>query len=334
MSWSDDQGYSADLVTHGTVRWNEDYSDVVSISPGGSLEVSTRGGGHHAHVEIAPGESGLARSMAIDGVSRAWDAAWFASFAEELDRHTGFAAGARFPALYRERGAAGVLAHVATLRSDLAMREYLSRLIDADPLEEKATLGILDQVERLNGGYEISQVLIALAGKSRLSTEAERAAYLRACSRIRGDYERSRTLRPLLDRSDLSPALVRDVLGAIAAIGGNYEKAESMVALAQRYAADAPEYLKVAATISGGYEHARVLKALIAAEKLDEPSQIEVIRQTARLGEYETSMVLIALAQRTQPSGAALREYEAAAGRLGEYARDQTLAALHRVPRR
>jgi hypothetical protein len=333
LSWSDDQA-SADVVIHGEVRWNADFTDVESISDGGSIEMSIRKPGHRTRAEIVADPGGLSRTLTVDGATRAWDPAWFTSFLDELDRHTAFAVEARFPSLYREKGARGVLDRVASNGSDYAASRYLMRLIDADPLDEPTTLAVLDQLSRFTGDYETAQALVALAAKAHLASDAERAAYLKVCNKLRGDYERSRVLRALTDRADLSPALVKDVLASIAGIRGDYEESENLVALTQRLAPDAREFLAAAATVSGAYEHARVLKALVAAETLDERAQIEVVHQTARLGDYESSQVLIALAQRAPPTGEALREYEAAANRLGDYSRGQVLAALHPPARR
>lgn len=70
--------------------------------------------------------------------------------------------------------------------------------------------------------------------------------------------------------------------------------------------------------------------ALIAAESLDGPSRIELIRQAARLGDYESAEVLVSLTRHEKLTGDALHEYESAAKRLGEYSRNRVLAALHR----
>jgi hypothetical protein len=70
--------------------------------------------------------------------------------------------------------------------------------------------------------------------------------------------------------------------------------------------------------------------ALIASQRLDARNQVEVIHQAARLGDYESAEVLLALSRRESLSGDALREYESAAKRLGDFSRNRVLAALHR----
>jgi hypothetical protein len=329
MSWSDERR-SAEVVIHGDVRWNDDATDVISISRGGSIEISTHADGHLTHVEILPAEAGLQRTLLVDGASRSWDARWFADFLLDLDRRTAFAAEARFPRMFRERGAKGVIEWAASLQSDYARRRYLTLLVEADPLAEPTAIAVLQQAEKLSGDYDRAELILAVAGKARLETDAEREAFLHACEGIKGDYEHARVLHALVDQPKLSPALSRAALASAALIRGDYEKASVLVALAERHAPDAREYLKAAWSLSGDYERSRALKALIAAESLDGPAQIETIHQAARLGDYESAEVLVALSARQSLGGDALKEFEKAAKRLGDYSRNRVLASLHR----
>jgi hypothetical protein len=330
MSWSDDNHRSADVVIHGEVRWNDDATDVVWISRGGSLEISTQAEGHRTHVEILPKDSGLQRTLLVEGTPRAWDAAWFAGFLQDLERHTGFAADQHGPKLYRQHGAKGVLDWAASLRSDHARSRYLTILTQLDPLAGPTAIAVLGESAKISGSYDRTQVLMAVAGKARLETDAELEAFLHACDGIKGDYEHARVLHVLIDRPKLSPALTRAALASAATLRGDYEKAGVLVALAEHHAPDGLEYLAAAGKLSGSYERSRALKALIAAEKLDGPAQVELIRQTTRMGDYESAEVLVALSAQQSLTGEAVKEYEIAAKRLGDYSRNRVLAALHR----
>jgi hypothetical protein len=57
---------------------------------------------------------------------------------------------------------------------------------------------------------------------------------------------------------------------------------------------------------------------------------VELIRQTTRMGDYESAEVLVALSAQQSLTGEAVKEYENAAKRLGDYSRNRVLAALHR----
>jgi hypothetical protein len=134
---------------------------------------------------------------------------------------------------------------------------------------------VLEQGKKISGDYERAQVLMAVAAKARLSTDAEREEFLRACDGIKGDYEHARVLHALVDQPKLSPALSRAALASASSIHGDYEKAGVLVALAERHSPDASEYLKAASTLSGDYERSRALKALLASQRLDAKNQVE-----------------------------------------------------------
>ncbi|MFN2550283.1 MAG: M56 family metallopeptidase [Myxococcales bacterium] len=329
VSWSDDQR-AVEISARGEVRWNDDATDVASIGSGGSLQVSVHERGHLTHAEIQPASGGLRRTLLADGDQRPWDPAWFSALLRDLDRHTGFAAEARFPRLYREQGARGVLEQAGKLQSDYALRRYLSLLIEADPMQESTAIAVVESASRMHGDYDRAEILKAVAARARLDSDAAREAFLRACNGISGDYEHARVLHVLADQSTLSPALTRGVLESASTIRGDYEKSGLLIALAGRHPVDPSEYLRAASTLSGDYERSRSLKALIAAQRLPESSQVDLIRQAARLGDYESAEVLLALAAKQPPSGEALREYESAARRLGDYSRQRVLAALHK----
>jgi hypothetical protein len=314
----------------GEIRWNDDASDVASISSGGSLHFTVHEANDHWHAEIFPGPSGLTRALLVNGTPQPWDPRWFARALEDLDRHSGFAADVRFPNLYRQGGARAVLDYAKTIDGDYARRRYLQLLVERDPLDDATAVAVFRSVETMSGDYDRAEVLKSAAAKARLDTDAKREAFLSACSGISGDYERGRVLHELLVQPKLSPELARGVLGAVGKIGGDYEKAQALTALAGLHPVDATDYLKTAAKVGGDYEHARVLKALIGARRLDGDAQTEVIRQARHLGDYESAEVLVALTGSTRLTPEAQREYESAAEHLGDYSRKRVLAALKR----
>lgn len=328
-SWSDDHR-SGSVHARGQIGWNDDATDVASISPGGSFDMTVDDGQRHWHVEVLPSGSGLVRTMLVDGSPRPWDAQWFARALQELDQHTAFAAELRFPRLYREGGARAVLDYAARVEGDYAKRRYLTLLVGRDPLDEPTALAVFRLVGKMGGDHDRAEVLKAVAAKAHLDSDAKRKAFLEACSGIHGDYERGRILHELTAQPRLSPDLTRSVLQGAAEMSGDYEKSKVLAALAQQHPVSPADYLAAAATVHGDYEHSRVLKALASAQKLDGPSQIAFIHQARRLGDYESAETLLALSRSTSLTPDAQREYESAAARLGDYSRKRVLAAVSR----
>jgi hypothetical protein len=304
-------------------------TDVASIPPGGSFELTVRDGGHHWHAEIFPADSGLTRTLIVDGSPRSWDSQWFARALDDLDRHSGFAAEVRFPKLYAQGGANAVLERVNAMDGDYGRSRYLQLLVVRDPRDDRAAVAVFHAVAKMSGDYSRAQVLKAAAAKARLDTDAKREAFFEACRDIHGDYERGQVLHQLVDQPKLLPQLTNELLASIAKMGGDYEKSQLLIALVARHPIDAQEYLK-AARVGGDYEHARVLKALMEAQKLDGMAQVAVIRQATRLGDYESAEVLLALTKSAQMTEDARREYALAAEHLGDYSRKRVLAALEK----
>jgi hypothetical protein len=328
-TWSDDRR-SASVHARGQIRWNDDATDIASISSGGSFDMTLDDGQHHWHVEVLPSGSGLTRTLLVDGSPRPWDAQWFARALQELDQHTAFAADVRFQKLYRDGGARAVLDYVARVDGDYAKRRYLTLLVERDPIDESTAVAVFRLVGRMGGDYDRAEVMKAVASKAHLDSEAKLRAFLDATAGIHGDYERGRVLRELTAQQRLSAELARGVLQGAAQISGDYEKSQVLISLAQRHPVSPADYLAAAASVHGDYEHARVLKALISAQKLDGAAQIALIHQAQRLGDYESAEVLLALSRSARLTPDAQREYESAAGHLGDYSRKRVLAAVNR----
>jgi beta-lactamase regulating signal transducer with metallopeptidase domain len=326
-SWSDGDR-SSTFIIHGKVQWNDEMTDVVSLSRDGSFELTVRDGSHHSHAEIFPSKSGLTRSLIVDGAPQAWDEQWFARTLDDLDRHSGFAAEVRFPKLYADGGAKAVLARVNGMDGDYGRSRYLQLLVARDPLDEPTATAVFATVAKMSGDYERSQVLKAAAAKAHLDTDQKRAAFFAACQGIKGNYERSQVLHQLIDEQKLSPGLTHEVLAFIGKMDGDYEKSQLLIAIL-KHPIDPLELLK-SINMSGNYEHSQVLKSLIAVRKLDGPAQLEVIRQARDLGDYESAQVLVSLTESMRLTDDARTAYEHAAERLGDYSRKRVLAALEK----
>ncbi|HEY2028399.1 MAG TPA: M56 family metallopeptidase [Myxococcales bacterium] len=327
-SFSND-GHGMTMVLRGDAKFSDDADDLISISPGGSFDLTVNDGNHHWHAEIFPEGSGLRRTLLVDGTPRPWDAQWFARELEQLDQHNGFAAKIRFPKLYAHGGADAVLAYVGQMDGDYAKGQYLQLLVQRDPLDDATAVKVFSAVRKMSGDYERGQVLKAAAAKAHLDTDAKREAFLSACVAMSGDYERSQVLQTLIAQPGLSRELVRGILASAAKLSGDYEKSQVLTRLLKHDQVDVGEVLK-ASNLSGDYERSQVLRAVIATQKLDGDAQLAIIAHTRNMGDYEASQVLVALSRATALTPEARREYESAAERLGDYSRKQVLAALSR----
>jgi hypothetical protein len=329
---------AVDLRAQGDIRFNDDVTDITSISHDGFFDLSVRQGDVLTRLVMRPaGQGDLDRRYTVDGVERSWDSHaqdWFADVLLELDRQTGFAIDQRFPKLLA-RGVPAVFDEIEKLGGDYVRGLYFQRLIDRarlSPSEVRQTLELAGRDVRSD--YELARILIAVSDKYGLPDEETRAAFLKAVNALSSDYERNRTLFALLSRSDLSPREASAVLQSASALKSDYELARTLVAMTEKKLITPSLhalYLDDAAKISSDYERARVLVALMSTGELPNNEVAEVINLAGGIkSDYERARVLVAVANAYDLSGGARDAYVKAARSISsDYERGRALAALH-----
>jgi beta-lactamase regulating signal transducer with metallopeptidase domain len=328
---------AVDLRAQGDIRFNDDLTDITSISRNGFFDLSLRQGDVLTRLVVKPaGEGELDRRYTVDGVERPWDDRaqdWFASVLLELDRQTGFAIDLRFPKLLA-RGVPAVFDEIEKLGGDYVRGLYFQRLIDRatlSPSEVRQTLELAGRDVRSD--YELARILVAVSDRYGLPDEDTRAAFLKAVNALSSDYERNRTLFALLSRSDLSPREASAVLQSASALKSDYELARTLVAMTEKKLITPSLhalYLDDAGKISSDYERARVLLALLGTGELSKNEVAEVIALASGIkSDYERARVLVAIAGAYNLGDGARDAYVKAARSISsDYERSRALAAL------
>jgi beta-lactamase regulating signal transducer with metallopeptidase domain len=338
-SWSDDDGRSAQLHATGDVSATADLRDFV-LAPGSTIDITQRAPGTIRQATLRAGTDGrVERSLVIDGREQPWDdraAAWLASFIEDLDGRSAFAAKTRLPRLLEERGVGGALAEIERMPSTYARSVYLGLLLDTAHLEPAQVVRAARAAGSLESDYERANVLNRLAARYDFADAGARTAFLEATVGMRSDYELGRVLQGFVGKEKLDATQVQTVLAAAARMRSDYEKANVLVALATRKllpAAARQAYLETAGTIHSDYEHARVLKAFASDPELDSAALARIADQTSKLhSDYEAASVLVNLAGHRALAGGARESYKRAAEALrSQYERNRALAALART---
>jgi hypothetical protein len=301
--WSEN-GRSLEMTIRGKVEFNDDYTEILSISPGGSFYVKDGRGSAARTLQIVPSGSGLVTTYTVQGQTRQFDAdarAWFASLLSEAVRQSGLDAKPRAQRILRQRGLDALLDEVSSLRSDYVKRIYLQEAIANGNLDSSAVRRVLDLAARnLSSDYEKAQTLTKVA-ESLLADEQSRAAYLEAVRTIKSDYERRRAISALLKQDDLSRDNLLVVLKSAADISSDYEKATLLMKVAERNLDDdelRATYLDTVATIRSDYERARVLTAILKKENLRKDTLMLALKSAAGINsDYEKARVLIRVAE-------------------------------------
>jgi len=265
--WSDN-GVALEMRLRGKVEFNDDYTDVVGISPGGSLRIKDERGGKTRRIEITPsGDGRLNRAYSVDGEARPFDREaqdYFARFLNEATQQAGLDAGPRARRILSRRGASGLLDEISKVHSDYIKRIYFQELIKSGSLDAQTTRRLIDQVAReVTSDYEKTQTLVKLSEAS-LDKENWRASYIEATRSITSDYERKRALSALLTKGDLSREELLLAVKAATSISSDYEKAQVLIKVVGAASGDEAvrnAVIDATKTMNSDYERGRVVKA-------------------------------------------------------------------------
>ncbi len=300
--WSGDD-CTIDLRATGEPRFNSEFTDITSISGGGTLDLTAITGSHVRKVTFRSNGGALTRSMTIDGAARPWDDAarqWLADLLIDLDRMSGIGVSYRLPTLLARGGVRAVLDETEKFSSDYVRSLYLLKLLDQRTLSEDEYQRVVVSAARdVRSDYEMSRILRAVAERSSLENTATRRAYLDAVEKMSSDYERSRILQTIFARTRLSRDLVREAVRSAGTFHSDYERSQVLLAAIANKSltdGDAQPVVEAAARSSSDYEKSRVLRAVAERFALDAEARRAYLRAAGTIkSDYENRRVLAAL---------------------------------------
>jgi hypothetical protein len=140
------------------VLFNNDFTDVLSVTGDGSLEVLERRNGMTRKLRVTAGANGqLVRTYSVNGQERAFDAEaqnWLAKMLTEAISR-GFEARTRAAQIIRQRGAAAVINEIPRLTGDYTKRVYLEEAVKSGNLDAGALREALKLMARdISSDYE------------------------------------------------------------------------------------------------------------------------------------------------------------------------------------
>jgi hypothetical protein len=296
-----DDGLKRRLETRGKLEFNDDYTDVKSITEGGWVIIEEHRGSQSYRYEVRRDAAGqLTRAFFVNGKAQALDEngrTWLARLILDAVRQGGYDAERRVQRILADKGVPGVLAEIDHISGDYAKRRYYEALIKEANLDATALRDLLKQVARdVSSDYEQAQLLIGVAP---LLTGKEQAIqpFFDAVATINSDYEHGRVLKALLKQTTPSRAVLILVAGSTKNIASDYEKAQVLKGVAAVYLDDPTlreTFFQTIASINSDYERRGVLTALV---KTRNPSE-EVLRMlldaaTAITSDYEKAKFLV-----------------------------------------
>jgi len=285
------------LSAIGKFAFNEDFTDIGSVSSGGQVVLEVDYGAHARRLTVRPGNE---RIFKIDGEVRPFDAeakAWLTETITYLLRRTGYQAEERARWILDKRGIQGLLDEFGQLHGDYTRRIYYQAAVESGKLDASGYERLVTLAgQSISSDYELAELLIAVSRTQPL-TERMQAGFVTASKSISSDYERHRVLTAALSRPGLTPAIQTGMLEAAADISSDYELATLLIELNNaRRIDDAvwPAYFKAASSLQSDYEHRRVLDAAVSREGTSPKILADVLRSAKQISsDYELAELLI-----------------------------------------
>ena len=333
MSHSDD-GREFRLRINGRPEFTDDYSDVKSLTPAGSVTIEEKTASMSRKLEIIPAADGpLQRKYSVNGAKRELDAEgkeWVAGIILNAVRQSGFDAERRVARLFERGGAAAVLDEVTLIKGDYAKALYLKELLDGREVDGASARRVVQMAARdISSAYEKKQVLAALAGKY-LDDKDTLAEFAAAIGTIDSDYERGEALAALVEDRKLMGEQLKIVLPAVAGMKSDHEKAQALLGLLESGGAEAvaqPAFFEATNGIKSAYERAQVLTAVVETKPNKEALKLVVASAAGISSDYEKAQVLIATAKIVEDEDVRKMLVEVARGIRSDYERGNVLSA-------
>jgi beta-lactamase regulating signal transducer with metallopeptidase domain len=149
-----------------------------------------------------------------------------------------------------------------TIESDYEMRRVYASALKRGPVKAAILGSMLEASRGIDSDYEQAELLTQVVKQQPI--DSAQAQFFAAVETIESGYERSRVLKALLSRGDLSQESLLAVLRATRGIDGGYETSQVLQTLARNYAITGPARDLYVATAErlGDYEQAQALAAL------------------------------------------------------------------------
>lgn len=309
-TWVQQDGQQKRLLEiRGKAEFNDDYTDIKSVTEGGWVIVEERTDRQWFRYEVRRRDPAgqVTKAFYVNGAERPLDESaksWLSRFVLEAVRQGGFDAEKRVQRLLAQRGVTGVLAEINLISSDYAQRRYYEVLIKQSNLDAASLRDVLRQAARdISSDYEQAQLLIG-AGSVLTGKDAAIQPFFDAVATINSDYERSRVLKTIMKQDAPSSALLVLVASSSKTISSDYERRGVLSALVKTKN-HSDEVLRLlldsAAAMSSDYEKATLLMEVSNAYTGDARLKSEFLKVVETIkSDYERGRVLSTLLKNKQ----------------------------------
>jgi hypothetical protein len=295
-----------DFRMEGKARFNDDFTDLVSLPPDGSFRIDVTSDGERRELEITPQRNGLQRTWKVNGHEQPYDDAartWLGSFLVELDRRTAVGVDQRLPNLLAKGGVTGVLAETAQMPSDYARNIYYSKLATATHLSSADVVRVFDQAASIGTSDYYGAELLKGLGVHAGDDAKIRAAMFRMIQSMTSDYYRAESVRQAIGSGKLGAREVDFLVSVLQDIDSDYYKDDVLkqVLAAGSSAvteADLLAIVKAVAPTKSDYYRAEMLRHVVTHPAATDPVRRAALDATGGMSTYYREEVEKASARR------------------------------------
>jgi hypothetical protein len=325
-----------DMRAEGKIEFNNDFTDLQSISSGGYFQLDVTDRGTRRELSIRPSGNSLTRVYKVNGSEQEFDAAaraWFGDFLIALDRTSAIAVDIRLPRLLEQGGVNAVLNETAQIPNDYARTQYYSALLKARRLNSEELTRMLDQAADLTKSDYYASELLKGVGRQGLDQPAERQAVLKMLGNMESDYYRSEVMQSFMSAGRPGEAELNVLLEVVASMKSDYYQAEVLKQVLVSGDLDAGQRARVAraaASMESAYYSAEILKNLAARGGLTEAERSAFFETLSHMkDDYQRSEILGTLIRSGEPTPPQIEQIlRATEGMASDYYRSEILGKL------
>jgi beta-lactamase regulating signal transducer with metallopeptidase domain len=298
-TWRTNDGlHSREMRIHGDVHFNDDETDVKSMSSDGFFSYEESFGFSSRRYQAMTDASGqIARRYLVDGREKPFDAdaqAWLRAALPDLLRDSGIDAPERVRRILKKGGAAAVIAEIAKIHSDGTKCLYIRELIPIGNLNTDQFQSVMRIVRGMGSDGEKASLLVSLAPYT--LKDNLRDYTFEAVKTIHSDGEKHRVLTQFILLDTSRATLVLTARAALD-INSDGEKAVVLVDLAPHLRGNSDlshPIFRAAESIHSDGERARVLMSVIASAGEQRDTLAETLRVTESMtSDGEKALVLV-----------------------------------------
>jgi hypothetical protein len=322
-----------DLRLDGKIEFNEDFTDIASISSGGFLRLDVTDGGVRHELELKPKGGSLERVWRVDGKEQPYDDAartWLASFLIDLDRITAIGVDHRLPRLLRQGGVNAVLEETNLMRGEYARNVYYTKLAAAVKLSPADVTRVIQQATALKTSDYYATQLLESVGKSSGGDAAVRAAMVGLAATLKSDYYMSESIGIITAHGPLTAGDMDVLVGIVPRIKSDYYRAEVIRRMLKAGvpAGKAKTIIDAAAEIKEDYYLVDALTAVASTLAIGESDLLMMVDRGRRMSSDYYASELLRTAATHKAATARVRQAAAdAASGLSSYYRDEVRRA-------